>query len=197
MKVLFLAWRELDHPLAGGSEVLIDHLASGLVERGHEVALLCGGPVGARPYPTVDAGGTYSQYLRAPLQYARHFRGFDLTVDVCNGIPFFVPLWRRGASLCFVNHVHTAQWDLWFNRPLAAFGRWTERRVVPRLYRDRMFVAVSPSTASALEANGVTPEQIRIVPNGMNPPDRSVPRARAPLFVAVGRLVPHLSLIHI
>ena len=191
MKVLFLAWRELDHPLAGGSEVLIDHLAGGLVERGHEVALLCGGPVGARPYRTVDAGGTYSQYLRAPLHYARHFRGYDLAVDVCNGIPFFAPVWRRGASLCFVNHVHTAQWDLWFNRSLAAFGRWTERRAVPRVYRDRMFVAVSPSTAGALEANGVTPEQIRIVPNGMNPPDGSVPRAREPLFVALGRLVPH------
>jgi glycosyltransferase involved in cell wall biosynthesis len=191
MKVLFLAWRELDHPLAGGSEVLIDQLASGLVERGHQVSLLCGGPVGTRPYRTMDAGGTYSQYIRAPFHYARHFRDHDVVIDVANGIPFFAPTWRSGASLCFVNHVHTAQWDLWFSKPMAAFGRFTERRLVPLVYRNRMFVAVSPSTAAALEAHGVRPEQIRIVPNGMNAPDTTAPTAPEPLFVAVGRLVPH------
>lgn len=191
MKVLFLAWRELDHELAGGSEVLIDKLASGLVDRGHEVALLCGGPVGPRPYRTMNAGGTYTQYLRAPFHYARHFRRYDLAVDVANGIPFFAPAWRSGASLCFVNHVHTEQWGLWFSRSVAAFGRWTERRLTPLAYRNRMFVAVSPSTASALEANGVHPEQIRIVPNGMSPPERATPTSPEPLFVAVGRLVPH------
>ena len=44
--------------------------------------MLCGGPVGARPYPIVDAGGTYSQYLRAPFAYRRHFPNVDLVVDV-------------------------------------------------------------------------------------------------------------------
>ena len=58
MRVLFLTWRDLAHPQAGGSEVLVDRLACGLLERGHEPAVLCGGPVAPRPYPILDAGGT-------------------------------------------------------------------------------------------------------------------------------------------
>ena len=98
MRVLFLAWRDLAHPQAGGSEVLVDRLARGLIDRGHDAAVLCGGPVGARSYPVVDAGGTYSQYLRVPFAYHRHFSDVDLVVDVENGIPFFSPLWRRDRS---------------------------------------------------------------------------------------------------
>jgi hypothetical protein len=77
MRVVFTSWRHLPHPEAGGSEVLIDRLASGLADRGHEVALLAGGPVnGERPsaYHAESTGGTYSQYLRVPIIHARAFR---------------------------------------------------------------------------------------------------------------------------
>ena len=49
-RVLFVAWRDLASRRAGGSEVLVDQLASGLLARGHRVTLLCGGPVAGRPY---------------------------------------------------------------------------------------------------------------------------------------------------
>lgn len=66
MRILFLAWRDLANDLAGGSEVLIDHLASGLTQRGHDVTLMCGDPVEPRDYPVHRNGGTVDQYLRAP-----------------------------------------------------------------------------------------------------------------------------------
>src|SRR5687768_14743078 len=110
MKILFLAWRDLANPLAGGSEVLIDRLARGLTERGHDVTLVAGGPVAERSYRVVDAGGRYEQYLRAPSIVERYFRDVDLVVDVANGMSYMTPLWRRRPSVCFVNHVHTDQW---------------------------------------------------------------------------------------
>jgi glycosyltransferase involved in cell wall biosynthesis len=191
LKILFCAWRDLANPLAGGSEVLIDRLASGLVEHGHDVSLLCAGPVGDREYRVVRSGGTYSQYLLAPLRYLAKFRDADIVVDVANGMSFYAPAWRRGPSVCFVNHVHTAQWGAWFPRPVAALARRAERDLMPFAYRHKLFVAVSPSTASALEKIGVERDRIRIVHNGVDPVASLLPKSPTPLFVALGRLVPH------
>lgn len=191
LRLLFLAWRDLAHPLAGGSEVLVDHLAAGLAERGHHVHLLCGGPAGARSYRVTSTGGTYGQYIRTPLHYLTHARDFDLVVDVINGMPFFSPLWRRGPTLSLVNHIHRDQWALWFPRPLAALGRKMESAVMPRLYRRRTFMAVSHSTADALGSLGVPPGHIEVVHNGVDRVQRRPAKSAEPLFVAVGRLVPH------
>ena len=88
----------------------MDRLARGCLVRGHDVRLMCGGPVGERPYPVEDLGGEFTHYLRAPIAYARKMRDRDVFVDVSNGIPFFAPLWRRRPVVCLVHHIHAAQW---------------------------------------------------------------------------------------
>ena len=70
-RVVFVAWRDLASPQAGGSEVLVDRLAEGITARGDHVTLLCGGPAAAHDYDVVRSGGPYSQFLRAPLAYWR------------------------------------------------------------------------------------------------------------------------------
>src|SRR5438477_3337532 len=121
MRVVFVSWRDLVHPDAGGSEVVVDRLIRGLGNRGHTAALVCGGPVGRPGYPVVDAGGTYTQYLRAPFA-TRRFRDFDLLVDVVNGFPYLSPLWWRGPRLCFFHHVHGTQWHGQFSHAVAEMG---------------------------------------------------------------------------
>lgn len=192
LRVTFLTWRDLAHPQAGGSEVLVDRLAVGCVERGHDVTVMCGGPVAPRPYRVHDLGHEFGQYLRAPLAYARHFRDTDVLVDVENGIPFFSPLWRRAPILCLVHHVHGPQWRLRFNRAVAAFGWTLERRAMPLAYRRAPFIAMSPSTADGLRELGVPGSSIHVMVNGVDLPAGDRPRRSAePLFLALGRLVPH------
>jgi glycosyltransferase involved in cell wall biosynthesis len=187
-----MSWRDLANDLAGGSEVLIDRLAVGMMERGHEVTLLCGGPVGDRPYPVVDLGGTLTQYLRAPFIHHRTVHDRDLLVDVENGIPYFSPLWRREPVLAFVNHVHTDQWGQRFGPVLSGVGRVAEEVVMPRVYRKVPFLAISASTAGSLEQIGVDPDRISILNPGVDLPVGSgVERSTEPLFVCAGRLVPH------
>lgn len=191
MRIVFVAWKDTAHPQAGGSEVLVDRLATGLLARGHEVALVAGGPTEPHAYPVVDAGGKFGQYLRAPIA-AQRYRDWDLLVDVSNGVPYFSPLWRRGPSVMVVHHVHEDQWPMNFPAAVAKVGWALERHVVPRVYRHRLVLAVSPSTRDALVQIGVRPEQIRLMHNGTEaPPDVSVARATEPTFVALGRLVPH------
>lgn len=192
MRVVFNAWRDTNHPLAGGSEVMIDRLAIGLTERGHDVELRVGDPITEHPYAVRSGGSKFGQYLKSPALYARHHRKADLIIDVANGMAFYTPLWRRNApTICFVHHVHTEQWSQWFSPPLATVGRTLERRAMPLAYRQSLFVTVSESSAEALTALGVDRDRIRIVPNGVDLAPQQVAKAVEPTFVALGRLVPH------
>ena len=41
MRIAFLTWRDSTHPDGGGSEVFVEQVARGLVQRGHEVTIVC------------------------------------------------------------------------------------------------------------------------------------------------------------
>ncbi len=192
MKVLFVAWRDLAHPNAGGSEVVVDRLITGLRARGHEAALVCGGPVEERDYPVLDNGGTYTQYIRTPIT-ARALGDADLVVDVVNGMPFFTPLWWRGPRLALVHHVHGDQWQHYFPKAVAGVGTFVEGRLMPRAYRRTDVIAISESTRDALEAIGFRRDQIHLMHSGLDddlfaPP---APEAPEPMFLAFGRLAPN------
>jgi SAM-dependent methyltransferase len=62
---------------------------------------------------------------------------------------------------------------------------------MPAAYASSPFVTVSPSSAEALIDLGVAPDRIHIVPNGVELPESLVEKSPEPLFLAVGRLVPH------
>ena len=192
--ILFVAWRDLANRQAGGSEVLVDRLASGVLARGHRVTLLCGGTVAERPYRVVRNGGTYTQFLRAPAAYLRHFRSYDLIVEVCNGMPFLAPLWSRRPVLCLVNHMHTELWSIRFRPPFSTVGRNIERVVMPRVHRGNLFLTVSPSTAESLQQIGVGQDRIRQICNGVEAPDPPTPRSPDPMFLAFGRLADYKRL---
>jgi glycosyltransferase involved in cell wall biosynthesis len=184
----FVAWRDLANPRAGGSEVLVDRLAEGMAARGDRVSLLCAGPTEARPYEVIRNGGTYSQFLRAPLAYQRRLRDCDLVIEVCNGMPFFAPLWSRRPMICLVNHVHADLWRLRLPRPVAAVGRYTETTLMPWAHRRNLFLTVSMSTAEALTEIGVGKDRIRQICNGVVEPDPLTPKSPEPMFLALGRL---------
>jgi glycosyltransferase involved in cell wall biosynthesis len=193
-KILFIAWRDLANPRAGGSEVLVDRLAAGMLARGDQVMLLCGGPTAPRPYPVVRCGGTYSQFLRAPFAYLRRFRDCDLVVEVCNGMPYLSPLWCRRPVICLVNHVHSELWPIRFRPPVSSIGRSVESVVMPWVHRRNLFLTVSGSTADSLQRMGVEADRIRQICNGVEQPDPPTPRSREPLFLALGRLTDYKRL---
>ncbi|MGW1372960.1 glycosyltransferase family 4 protein [Streptomyces sp. NPDC002446] len=201
-RIVFLARRDLGNPSAGGSELLVDKIATGLAAHGHEVTLLCGGPAPelpaplkqggaptAREYRVVSAGGDAGHFLRVPRQLARRVGACDLLVEVCNGMPYLAPLWHRGPVLCLVNHVHTDLWQLRYPGPAARLGRRLEHWALAATHRRNLMVAVSGSTASALRELGVDHGRIRVVHNGVEEPGPLVPKAPEPLFLAMGRLV--------
>jgi glycosyltransferase involved in cell wall biosynthesis len=192
VQISFLSWRDINDPASGGSELLVNRVATELVERGHSVTVLTGGGASAQRYRSIQNGGRFTQYLTAPFHGAA-LRGSDLVIDVSNGVPYLVPLWHRGPVACLVHHIHDQQWFGALPRPMSDIGRQVELRLVPRFYRR--FISVSPSTTEGLIGLGVDKCRIREIRNGVDmprvDPNDAVATSTEPLFVTVGRLVPH------
>ncbi|MEV1145674.1 glycosyltransferase family 4 protein [Micromonospora sp. NPDC049799] len=208
--VLFLNWRDTTNPEGGGSEVYIERIAAELVTFGHQVTLLCAAHEAAGESGTTDGGvrvlrrgSRMSVYARAALTCVAGRLGFgplsrrghgrpDLVVDVCNGVPFFAPLYAGRPVVSLVHHVHREQWPVVFGPLMARLGWWIESRLAVRLYRRCRYVTVSGASRNELADLGVDPGRIDVVPNGTPPvTGPSLPRTPHPSLLVLGRLVPH------
>jgi glycosyltransferase involved in cell wall biosynthesis len=201
LRVLLLSWRDSRHPEGGGAELFLERIASGLSARGHQVTLRCAAYAGAARDEVIGGvrfvrrGGRFTVYPWAALLLLRRPRGYDVVVDVQNGVPFWAPLFTRAKIVNLTHHVHREQWR-WIFGPLGArFGWWLESWLAPRVYRRCRYVAVSQATRLDLVDLGVRAASVRVIYNGHDvaTDDRLVPTPRSPYptLVVLGRLVPH------
>lgn len=201
MRIAILNWRDLTHPDGGGAERYAVNVATGLVQRGHEVTLLCADHGKAPRDEMVDGvclrrrGGRVGVYLQAlrGVRFLERTEGpFDVVVDVQNGLPFFSPLATRTPVVSLVHHVHREQWPVVFDPISAKIGWGIESWLSPKVYRGRQYVAVSGRTKDELAELGVDPSHIAVIHNGTDKPmSTDVVRSPHPTIVVLGRLVPH------
>jgi len=204
-RVHTLAWRDLDDPDAGGSEVHADEFmrrwaAAGL-DVTHRTSSALGQPATSRRngYGVVRRGSRYTVFPRAIVaEVTRSMGPFDALVEIWNGVPWFSPVWCRRPHITFLHHVHGPMWDQILPGPLAALGRGLESRLAPPFYRRTETVTPSDATREELLELGFRPELVTAVPNGTDP--RFAPGGRKtpqPSIVAVARLAPvkRLSLL--
>lgn len=201
-RVLFLNWRDLSHPRAGGAEVYCEQVAERFVDAGASVTLFTsqfpGAPLAElrAGVEIVRSGGTFGVYARA-AQHLRQSRSqYDAVLDFQNGIPFFSPLFARPrtAVVCVIHHVHQEQFALHFPWPASRVGQVLEGPVSRRVYRSRPLVAVSPSTRKDVRRRLRLRGPIHVVPNGLVEPDEDPPtvvRSAAPRIAVTSRLVSH------
>ena len=205
MRILIFNWRDMTHPWAGGAEVYIHEIGKRLVEKGHYVTLLCGEYTGCEKESVMDGiniirkGGRYSIYLHAPIVYLSRLRKkYDIIIDCENGIPFFTPLFVSEKKICVMHHVHKDIFNIEMPFYMAWLGNFLEECLMPLVYRDTEFVAVSPSTKKEMIDIGIDKEKIRTIFNGMNGqfvPDFS--KKKENLMVYVGRIKRYKQLDHL
>jgi glycosyltransferase involved in cell wall biosynthesis len=197
--VHMLAWRDLDDPEAGGSEVHAHQIAAVWTQAGvrvtHRTSTAEGHPsVAVREGYTVSRkGGRYSVFPRSALaEVAGRLGPCDALVEIWNGMPFFSPAWWHGPTAIWLHHVHGPMWDQSLPRPAARVGHLIEERIAPPLYRRRPVVTLSPSSKEELvDELGFSADLVTVIPPGVDPffsPGGE--RADHPLVVAVGRLTP-------
>ena len=203
--IAFLVWRDVAHPLGGGSELFVERVAAHLAATGWAVTICTAHYAGAARDETRDGvhfrrrGGRLSVYLFGLLYLLTGpGRRTDVVVDVQNGIPFFSPLVRRRGIVNLLHHVHRAQWQIIFAGVGGRLGWYLESRIAPRLYRRHHYVTVSEATRDELVSLGVEPGRISIVHNGLDDPcpEPGAVRAPQPTICVLGRLVPHKQIEH-
>ena len=194
-------WRDLDHALAGGSELYAWEFARALRDAGASVEFLTARDRGQSSRQLRDGimirrgGATMTFYPWAAWQLLRRRRTLDVVIDPECGIPVFSPLFvrRSTAVVLLVHHVHQEQFRTYFPRPLSDLGRWLEAWLMPRVYRSVPTYAVSRSTADEMRSHLGWTRPIGIIENGStNHPRGTVGGPGDPANVTVlGRLVPH------
>ncbi|WP_322778957.1 glycosyltransferase family 4 protein [Frankia sp. Cas4] len=202
-RVVFLNWRDLEHPQAGGAELYCQSVAERFAAAGARVSLLTSRPPGTQRSQNVRgidverSGGTFGVYPAALARLLRDRHDIDAVVDCQNGIPFFSPLVLPGTPVVqVVHHVHQRQFPLYFPAPVARIGQLMETPGSRWVYRQCPVAVVSPSTRDeAWEVLKLRGPRF-IVPGGVDLPwDHGSGRpADRPTIVCVGRLVPHKRL---
>jgi glycosyltransferase involved in cell wall biosynthesis len=198
-RVHMLAWRDLDDPESGGSELHADKVAAAWAAAGVDVSLRTamapGHPETVRRngYSVVRKAGRYSVFPRTAFSGALGRSGpWDGLVEIWNGMPFFSPVWARCPRVVFLHHVHAEMWRMVLSPRLASVGETIEFKLAPPLYRRTRILTLSQSSRrEIIELLGLPPANISVMPPGIDP--RFTPAAERsphPLVLAVGRLVP-------
>ncbi len=198
-KILVINWRDIKNPNVGGAEVNFQEIFGRLVERGHEVTLLCSRH--DRSFPEeeeidgiriVRRGNRNTFNFTVPRVYRREFMNapIDIVMDDLNKIPFYTPLYVRRPLFAMVHHIHGSSIYGDTFLPAGLYVHLTER-LIPLFYRGVPFIAVSESTKSELVRMGLRADDIEIIHNGVDHiaygPDESI-RSDDPLIVCVTRL---------
>jgi glycosyltransferase involved in cell wall biosynthesis len=198
-RITMLAWRDLDDPEAGGSEIHASRVAELWGRAGIEVTMRTSYAPGTAQvswrdgYRIIRKAGRYMVFPRAAFSEMMGWHGAsDGLVEIWNGMPFFSPVWARRPRVVWLHHVHDTMWGMTLPPRLARLGRTVEFRVAPPLYRGTPIVTLSESSKDEIvDKLRLRPGNITVVPPGIDP--SFVPggeKEAMPLVVAVGRLVP-------
>jgi len=194
-----VAWRDLDDPEAGGSELHVHRIASLWAAAGIDVTVRTSAVAGQSTeirrdgYRATRRSGRYAVFADVAWKGLRTRRQpGDGLVEVWNGMPFFSPIWHRGPRIVFLHHVHAEMWRMVLPSSLARVGEVVEGTLAPPLYRHSRIVTLSKSSRREIvEMLGLPEERVTVAVPGVE--DRFSPgpgRSPTPLVLAVGRLVP-------
>src|SRR5919204_6179453 len=176
-RITMLAWRDLDDPEAGGSEIHASRVAELWGQAGIEVTMRTSYAPGAAQvawrdgYRVIRKAGRYMVFPRAAFSEMMGWHGAsDGLVEIWNGMPFFSPLWARRPRVVWLHHVHDRMWEMTLPPRLARLGRTLEFRIAPPLYRRAPIVTLSESSKEEIVAKlRLRARDISVVTPGIDP----------------------------
>lgn len=199
MRILAVNWLDPENPEAGGAEMHLFEILKRLVQRGHDITLVCSGFAHSAQRTTIEGvevrryGDRHTFALRGRGAVRRALRAgsYDLVLEDINKLPLYLPTLTDLPFYVIVPHLFGTTVFREASPPVGALV-WLSERPVPHIYRRAAFHAISDSTKQDLVVRGVPAQQIRVIPPGVDTvwycPDPAVPRAPEPTFLYVGRL---------
>ena len=199
MQILFLNWRDIRSPKAGGAEVLTHEIARRLAVR-HDVTWFTSRPHGQAREEEIDGvriirrGSEATTRLFAPL-FARR-ASWDVVVEEINTLPYFAHAWSSAPAVLFIPQLAREVW--WYEAPkMLGWLGWAAEPVYLAAYRRVNAITISDSTCTDLRRFGLR-KRIDVLPMAVSTPVLAelAPKEPRGELVAVGRLVPSKRFDH-
>jgi glycosyltransferase involved in cell wall biosynthesis len=169
MRILWLTWKDIRHPLAGGAELVNEELGKKLAADGHQLVYVVGGWKGCVDreerdgFTVIRLGNRYSVYWKAYRYYKKHLKGkFDLVIDECNTMPFFARFYVQEKTVFFIQQLAREIWFYQMPLPFSLLGYILEPLYV-RFFRSEKTLTFAASTKDDLVGYGFKPENISIL----------------------------------
>ncbi len=177
MRIVWFSWKDINHPEAGGAELVSDHIRKNLSANGHSVILITARYRNSKKYEAVDGievlryGGKYSVYAKARKQYRGVLEDgpVDLVVDEMNTLPFFAGFYSGDVPRILLTYQLARK--VWFYQmvfPLSLVGYILEPLYLKLISgRYNLILTESESTKCDLQKYGFNQDAIRVFKVGM------------------------------
>jgi glycosyltransferase involved in cell wall biosynthesis len=196
MKILVLNYRDRTHPLAGGAEVHLHRIFGRLAELGHSVMLFTTSYENAKKNEFLDGievircGSDAFFQLNIFLKVRGLVKKFkpDIIYEDLNKLPLLSPWVTKIPKLIQIHHLWKSSIFREASFPVAFFV-WLSEKMIPFIYRNCNFAAVSPSAKKELCELGIAGEKISVIYNGteMEYLESEKVREKSPYFLWLGR----------
>ncbi len=197
MRILWFNWRDINHPDAGGAELLTHEIMRRFVRRGDEMTLFCAKVKGRPSQDQIDGvnlvrdGGKYTVYGRGQSYFKKNKDRFDFVIDEVNPRPFLNPKTLAGKPVLVLFHqLIREEWFYEMPFLFSHFCNFYEKRwLLP--YRQTPTLTVSQSSKKDLESIGF--KNVKVIPMGISkePLNGLSQKEDSPTFVFIGRLKRH------
>jgi glycosyltransferase involved in cell wall biosynthesis len=178
-KILWFNWKDINHPEAGGAEVVTHELAKRLVSNGFEVTLLTARYANSGEFDEIDGikiiragNGRLSHYFVAGAYYLKHLKNkYDILIEEINTIPYFSSFYKgKEKHFLFYHQLCREVWFYQMTQPLSTIGYLFAEPFYTWLlsWFKTPVITISNSTKMDLQRFGFKPETIKIIPEGIS-----------------------------
>ena len=199
LRILWLTWKDLGHPQAGGAEVLTHEVTRRLATAGNDVTVFTSAYEGCNSNEIVDGvrvirSGTYrSSVFSAARQYYDSKlgeNGFDVIVDAINTRPFNASQFARNGErvVALISQLAKEYWFYETPFPLSYIGYYFLENRWLRGYVNTPTITVSESTRKELLELGFN--KVEVIPLGLNfePLENPGEKEGYPVIAYAGRI---------
>jgi len=170
MNLVWFSWKDINHPKAGGAELISWNIMKRLVGDGHSVRLITSSYSKSSDYEILNGveifrvGNTLTVYLRAFFAFRRHCKKWpDLVIDEMNTIPFGAAFYDKCPSVLLTYQLAREVWFFQMRWPLSYIGYWMEPlylRLIAHKYP--LVLTESQSTRADLAQFGFSKDKIGV-----------------------------------
>ncbi len=173
--ILFLSWRDIDHPSAGGAEVFTTEMLKRCEsKKDYNIVHFSTKVEGCERVTKKDGiiyiknGNWISVIFHAMMFYFLNMKRIKFVVDQCNTHRFFTPFWvPKDKGVFFIHQLTREIWKIKMSRIFAFMGEKSEDLLL-KIYNRRKALTVSNSTRSDLLDVGFETNNIAILPEGVD-----------------------------